>query len=188
MDNLWIWLIYPLAIKRGQLGNPLEMGRFNRNIIYKWCICHCHAWLPEGIFYPLQGGSADVHVPIDVYLAMNFVVPSSLGTSSLIFRPTSWPADKLLLSHLGLCAKGGLYSEMAHLVGEKCCSKPLSLGVPWCGTNSFKFWESPKVICESLFSPHPLHFFGLHIHHSRGIILVVDPPFPLDTHDIPIYW
>ena len=27
-----------------------KKGGFERNIIYKWWICHCHVWLPEGIY------------------------------------------------------------------------------------------------------------------------------------------
>ena len=26
-------------------------GDFNRKIIYKWWICHCHVWLPEGSIF-----------------------------------------------------------------------------------------------------------------------------------------
>ena len=38
---------YPLVIKHGNGKSPIN-GGFNRKIIAKWSIFHCHVWLPEG--------------------------------------------------------------------------------------------------------------------------------------------
>ena len=40
--------IHPPVSSHVAIGNPFELGGFNRKITYKQCSFHCHVWLLEG--------------------------------------------------------------------------------------------------------------------------------------------